>query len=324
MGSFVNIKNRIKTQEVERITKSMNNKTGFLITLSGPTNSTFYQRLLSVINGANARTYSLPDNQDQLSKTTSKLRKENLDSFRVLDSTLENLRMSAKSLVIVREERAANRYLTLKARLSYVQMILDELNKCKRESNFLVGHFWIPETRLDYLGDALNMLKSRPEFQGFTISEESPKELDLHPPTRFQKNIFLSPFQEIVNTYGIPRYREINPAIFTSITFPFLFGLMYGDIGHGTFLFLFGLFLFLYSKSLSSQMRIEFFDVRSYSITILLMGFFSVYAGIIYNDFLALPVTIFPSCYKEIGNSFGKFLLIYITYNIFLFKRYFF
>ena len=33
-------------------------------------------------------------------------------------------------------------------------------------------------------------------------------------------------FQNIVNTYGIPRYGEVNPGIFTIVTFPFLFGIM--------------------------------------------------------------------------------------------------
>ena len=223
-----------------------------------------------------------------------------------MDSTLENLRESAKTLVEVEESKITNRFLTLKARLLYVQMILEELNKFKRESNFLVGHFWIPETSLDYLGDALNTLQGRPEFQGFTMSEESPKELNLNPPTRFRKNILLSPFQEIVNTYGIPRYQEVNPAIFTAVTFPFLFGLMFGDMGHGTFLFLFGIFLFCYSKKLANHLRVAFFQVRSYSIMILLMGMFSVYAGLIYNDFLALPLTIVPSCYRDTGDAYGN------------------
>lgn len=51
------------------------------------------------------------------------------------------------------------------------------------------------------------------------------------PPTHFHTNRFTGVFQEIVNTYGMPRYREANPALFSAITFPFLFGVMYGDIG---------------------------------------------------------------------------------------------
>merc|ERR1711966_569193 len=63
------------------------------------------------------------------------------------------------------------------------------------------------------------------------------------PPTHFTTNKFTFGYQEFVNTYGIPRYREANPALFTAATFPFLFGVMYGDIGHGLFLFCAGIML---------------------------------------------------------------------------------
>lgn len=53
-------------------------------------------------------------------------------------------------------------------------------------------------------------------------------------------------YQLIVDTYGVPRYKECNPGLFTVVSFPFLFGLMFGDIGHGLCVALMGLFLIFY------------------------------------------------------------------------------
>ena len=50
-------------------------------------------------------------------------------------------------------------------------------------------------------------------------------------PTYFKLNAFTEAFQEFVDTYGVPRYKEANPALFAAATFPFLYGVMYGDIG---------------------------------------------------------------------------------------------
>ena len=53
------------------------------------------------------------------------------------------------------------------------------------------------------------------------------------PPTHLPTTAFTRGFQALVNTYGTPRYREVNPGAFAVVTFPFLFGLMFGDVGHG-------------------------------------------------------------------------------------------
>jgi V-type H+-transporting ATPase subunit a len=66
---------------------------------------------------------------------------------------------------------------------------------------------------------------------------------NLVPPTYFKLNSVNFAFQDIINTYGVPRYQEVNPALFTVVTFPFIFGVMFGDIGHGFMLFLLGIYL---------------------------------------------------------------------------------
>lgn len=114
-------------------------------------------------------------------------------------------------------------------------------------------------------------------------------------PTFIETNDFTWPFQEIVNTYGIPLYKEINPSIFAIVTFPFLFGVMFGDVLHGAILFIFAAVLCFNNYPPGTMMG----EMRKLRYLLLLMGFFSFYCGVIYNDFTSIPLYMFgESCYS--------------------------
>ncbi|CAK8569053.1 unnamed protein product [Lathyrus sativus] len=119
------------------------------------------------------------------------------------------------------------------------------------------------------------------------------------PPTYFCTNSFTSSFQEIVDAYGIAKYQEANPGVYTIITFPFLFAVMFGDWGHGICLLLATLYFIINEKRFSSQKLGDILEmVFGGRYIIMMMSLFSIYTGLIYNEFFSVPFELFgPTAY---------------------------
>ncbi|KAG5030590.1 hypothetical protein JHK82_014198 [Glycine max] len=119
------------------------------------------------------------------------------------------------------------------------------------------------------------------------------------PPTYFSTNKFTSSFQEIVDAYGIAKYQEANPGVYTIVTFPFLFAVMFGDWGHGICLLLAALYLIIREKKFASQKLGDIMEMAfGGRYIIMLMALFSIYTGLIYNEFFSVPFELFgPSAY---------------------------
>jgi V-type H+-transporting ATPase subunit a len=135
---------------------------------------------------------------------------------------------------------------------------------------FFIGAFWLPRSSIETLRHTIKALQDKPNVKSPQIFKRLDHNLD--PPTYIRLNDFTSAFQEITDTYGVPNYKEVNPSYFGIVTFPFLFGVMFGDIGHGTLLFLFSCFLCLQEKTIS---RTPLKSFLPYRYLLLLMGFFA-------------------------------------------------
>lgn len=73
----------------------------------------------------------------------------------------------------------------------------------------------------------------------------------------------------------------IVSALFTIISFPFLFSLMFGDAGHGFFMFLAGLLMVIFENHLL-RMRITA-DVSSTLVAVFSGMIYLFYVGDLYN-----------------------------------------
>jgi V-type H+-transporting ATPase subunit a len=166
----------------------------------------------------------------------------------------------------------------------------------------LIAEGWCPATATEEITRALRRATQRsgalvPSILTFLPAKEEP-------PTYFRVNAFTNAFQEIVNAYGIPHYREINPTPFSIITFPFLFGVMFGDVGHGVLLLLFVLFMFKKEKEWSKKQLHELLQFPfNGRYLMLIMSFFGIYMGALYNECFAVPMNLFGSMYQHDPND---------------------
>ncbi len=69
------------------------------------------------------------------------------------------------------------------------------------------------------------------------------EELKHSPPVKLKNNFFTRGFEFYTEMYGLPNYSEFDPTTFIAVTYTILFGIMFGDLGHGLMVMLFGIFM---------------------------------------------------------------------------------
>ncbi|CCH44074.1 V-type H+-transporting ATPase subunit I [Wickerhamomyces ciferrii] len=243
------------------------------------------QKVERIIDSLDGNVYDVSSDLDIHEQSIQQVNAQLTDVSHVLTNTHQTLHTE---LYVIADQLQIWQAIIRREKLVYVT-----LNKFKSANRGLISEGWVPSTEIDQVKNALRDVEGA-ESAVLTIVHTNKT-----PPTYHRTNKFTQAFQSIVDAYGIASYQEVNPGLATIVTFPFMFAIMFGDLGHGFIVLLAALTLVLNEKKLALKKKDEIFDMAyNGRYIILLMGLFSIYTGLLYNDVFSKSMTLFRSGWK--------------------------
>ncbi|KAL9610645.1 MAG: hypothetical protein Q9167_004654 [Letrouitia subvulpina] len=198
-----------------------------------------------------------------------------------LDAELTQIARSLSAwMVVVKKEKA----------------VYQTLNRCSYDQarKTLIAEAWVPTNSLHLIKSTLQDVNDRAGLSVPTIVNQI--KTSKTPPSYQKTNKFTEAFQTIINAYGTAKYTEVNPGLPTIVTFPFLFAVMFGDLGHGLILALIASAMIYWERPLAKTKLNELVSMAFYGRYIMLMmGVYSVFTGLLYNDIFSKSMSLFQS-----------------------------
>jgi V/A-type H+-transporting ATPase subunit I len=120
------------------------------------------------------------------------------------------------------------------------KILADALTRYGRLKYTYIVVGWVPESGVTVVTERLKQVSENIMIEA-TISGRSDSAESV--PVSLRNPGILGAFQQFVLNYGRPDYWEIDPTLIFTLTFPLLFGTMFGDVGHGAVLAVLGTML---------------------------------------------------------------------------------
>ncbi|ORD99586.1 VHAA2 [Hepatospora eriocheir] len=256
------------------------------------------RKIIEIINTMGGKSFS---STEFIEDTTNEKYFMNLiKESKEVDEERKSLKQLEEKLKILKKEIGEN-FATWKSVLYRERMIYETLNKINKSTDetytdinnmineSFTGECWVRKKDFDQLN---NLISSNKDLK-FYYEEIKLKPNEVYP-TAFTNNEFMESFQNLTNVFGVPKYKEINPAIFLVFTFPFMFGSMFGDIFHGLILLFVSLFMIKNFDKLNNNCGVLQILLEGRFI-ILLCSFGAIWFGLLYTDFASLSFSLFNS-----------------------------
>ena len=121
------------------------------------------------------------------------------------------------------------------SKLEEIVLYMGIRSKALQHGNSFIIVGWVPSENAGEIKKRLTKIRSvELDFS------DAKKELDKRPPVKLKNVFFAKPFEFYTEMYGVPKYNEVDPTTFVSITYIIIFGIMFADLGQGFILSIVG------------------------------------------------------------------------------------
>ena len=143
-----------------------------------------------------------------------------------------------------------------------------------KKDSYYILYGWMPEEDARRFREEIGR-----DSKAVCLIEDTEKDPSVKPPTKLKNPRIFKPYEMYVKMYGLPDYHEIDPTIFIALTYSFIFGAMYGDLGQGLVLLIGGFLLY----------KFKHMDLAG---IISCAGIFSSFFGIMFGSFFGFEDTV--------------------------------
>ncbi len=233
----------------------------------------------------------LPHDLGEATKEVNKQLKENSEKEKALCNSLKKLGEENKDTLASLKETSENILTLLQAEKKIIQ-----------SGRLATVKGFVPTNKFNALNDKMNGMMDGKVL----VLPNEPVESEKEPPTRITNNRFVKPFEELTKLYGLPKYSEIDPTPLIAITFPILFGLMFGDLGHGLVLLLGGLIVGKLIKGNQAMKNVCYIMAAC--------GIGAMGAGLLFGEFFGQKI--FPPLWFSPFDNVFSFLIFTLIVGI--------
>ena len=188
--------------------------------------------------------------------------------------------------------------LSLRATAKELEEVINVENNMGRCATTVYLEAWVPKHCLIKVTEGIKKITKGKCI----IEKEPPKPEDIVPTIIKPVPRFLEAFEKLTFSLGYPRPEEVNPVYIMAITFPFLFGIMFADVGQGAILLLFGLIM-LYFRGKVDINKVG--DILRYFLfaggLFVLCGIFAICFGFLFGEFFGPSGVLHPMMLTTIG-----------------------